>query len=92
MAEEVDALPRPLLRQDVVIVSKAGYIQGIATSVACNEVRRLTGVGVAGKTLHRFQSGEFRVPESDVITYSTDCLHSIHPNFIRYCTANGSCA
>lgn len=35
MAEEVDALPRPLLRQDVAIVSKAGYIQGAETSVAC---------------------------------------------------------
>jgi hypothetical protein len=28
MAEEVDTVPRPLLRQDVVIISKAGYIQG----------------------------------------------------------------
>jgi hypothetical protein len=28
MSEEADAMPRPLLRQDVVIVSKAGYVQG----------------------------------------------------------------
>ena len=42
MAEEVDALPRPLLRQDVVIVSKAGYIQGTETSPACLRVIWLT--------------------------------------------------